>query len=407
MKKHNRRLFNWLRIRAWNQQKRQGRTLRRRPTTSISEGQHYSSYVTLWQGGEPETAICTRKPFQTPQLLCFDENVAQTTGFLALIRRLMFHGMKKSNIGFVYRKKPKGIPKIQGYADFSSLNEISLSAAVVLTADFYRVSDIIGQVPPTINLHKWQDPVVTKLHQLGFFSLLGHVPSNEKLIKDGTTLTMSIVRGTNADELQTVDESLKVLGEFLRSGSEQDLDPTMVKVLTTISEAITNVTQHAYNDDHEYEYQHINSFWVAATADKQSKTLTVVVYDQGATIPVTYPRLDLKAEAIRFLRTAVKSVVNGAPDVAHRHDGTYIRAAMRYGGSRTDEFFRGKGLPQMFALMQTIGSGQMNIRSRGGWCIQNAAGRMTQGFVDDSIGGTLVEWTIKLSEKELGANDAY
>ena len=309
----------------------------------------------------------------------------------------MFAGLGDSDAGFVHRKTPKGIARISGYADFSTLHEISLGAAVVLTADYSRMSNLIGQVPPTVDLHKWQDSVVTKLYQLGFFSLLGHVPNIEKLIEDGPTLTMSIVCGKNADELITVDESLKVLGDFLRSSEEQDIDPTIVKVLTTISEAITNVTQHAYKYDHDYEYRHIDSFWVAATADKRSKTLTVVVYDQGATIPVTYPRLDLKGKAIRFLRTAI----NGTPDFVYRHDGTYIRAAMRYGGSRTDETFRGKGLPQMFELMQTIGSGHMSIRSRGGWCTRNSAGRMKQGYAQDSIGGTLVEWTIELSETEL------
>lgn len=311
----------------------------------------------------------------------------------------MFDGLRKGTVGFVHKRTPTSIPRITGYLDFSCLSEISLGAAVVLTADYDRMSKILGQVPPTIDLHKWQTSVVTKLNQLGFFNLLGHVPSTDKLIEDGPTLTMRIVRGTNADELKTVDASLNVLGEFLREDESSSLDPTIVKVLTTISEAITNVTQHAYSAGLQYRHQHINSFWVAATADKTTRNLTVAVYDQGATIPLTYPRLNLKEKAVRFLSSAI----GGVPEFEYQHDGTYIRAAMRYGGSRTDQAFRGKGLPQMFRLMQSVGAGTMSIRSRGGWCTRRSTGRMTQGFADESIGGTLIEWTIELGDAELGA----
>ncbi len=403
MKKHNSRLSKWLRVRAWNQRKRERLKTKKYILTAKTKKQYHATIVQLWQGGKSEAAISTQKPRPTPNVLCFNENTDQTVSFFADLRKLMFSGLANGGGGFVYRKKPNGIARIPGYVDFSMLHDISLGAAVVLTADYNRLSNFIGEVPPTVDLHNWQASVVTRLNQLGFFSLLGHVPSTDKLIEDGPTLTMRIVQGTNADELQTVDKSLQVLGKFLRLGNERSLDPTIVRVLTTISEAITNVTQHAYTGAHVYEYRHINSFWVAATADRQSNTLTVVVYDQGATIPVTYPRLNLTARAIRFLRSAIK----GKQEFAHQHDGTYIRAAMRYGGSRTDETFRGKGLPQMFKLMKTIGSGQMSIRSRGGWCVQNSVGRMTQGYADKSIGGTFVEWTFELGEAELGANDDY
>lgn len=398
LKKHDAKMVRWLKIRANDQFYRVHRARNKDMRSTGRAPQYHAQSVYIWQGGEPEIAICTSPPVPTPSLLCFNENSEQTTAFLAAMRDRMLTGIKMGGVQFVSKRKPNGIARIKGYADFSHLAEISLGAAVVLAADYDRISKIVGQVPPTIDLHKWQDGVVTKLFQLGFFNLLGHQPSAAKLIEDGPSLTMRIVCGENADQLGTVDESLQELGVFLAAGSESDLDPTIVKVLTTISEAITNVTQHAYNDEHEFEHEHVNSFWVGATADRRNSTLTVAVFDQGATIPLTYPRLNLKDKAIRFLRSAVKD----GPDLTHRHDGTYIRAAMRYGGSRTNQAFRGKGLPQMFRLMQSVGSGKMSVRSRGGWCTRNSDGRMTQGFIDDSIGGTLVEWTIELGDSELG-----
>jgi len=398
LKKHDSRMIRWLRARADNQFKRTHRAGKKAEPTASYFPQYHAKSVRIWQGGAPETALCTSRPFSTPSVLCFNQNAEQTTHFLSRIRDRMLSGIKTGGTEFVSRKKAKGVPRIKGYADFSVLQDITLSAAVVLTADYDRISKRVGQVPPTVDLHKWQDSVVTRLFELGFFNLLGHKPSAAKLIEDGPTLTMRIVCGKNADELSTVDQSLKQLGAFLAADREAQLDPTIVKVLTTISEAVTNVTQHAYIHWHGYQHEHINSFWVAATADKSNRTLTVAVYDQGATIPLTYPRLSLKDKALRFLRSAVK----GTPEHAHQHDGTYIRAAMRYGGSRTDQAFRGKGLPQMFKLMQSVGSGRMTVRSRGGWCTRTSDDRMTQGFIDDSIGGTLVEWIIELSDAELG-----
>ncbi len=105
------------------------------------------------------------------------------------------------------------------------------------------------------------------------------------------------------------------------------LEETLIKVLTTISEAITNVTQHAYPLDHSYEYKHIDRFWVAVTANRDQKNLTVVIYDQGATIPITYPRLERTEKVKRFLRRAISI----KPECDYQYDGTYIRAAMRFG----------------------------------------------------------------------------
>jgi hypothetical protein len=402
LKKPNKRWKQWHSLRAYNQGKRVSRKTSRRSATFNATAQYHAEQVKIWQGGSPEIAICIRRPKPTPSILCFEQNPEDTVGFLASTRKEMFATLHLGKAHFVMRKKPGGMAKISGYADFSYLRDISLGAAVVLTADYDRASRIVGQVPPAVDLHKWQERVTTRLYELGFFKLLGHLPSAEKLVEDGPTLTMQIVQGKNADELQEVDGSLQILGNFLSDGNADKLNPTIVKVLTTISEAITNVTQHAYSGEHTYQYDHVGSFWVGATADRENRTLSVAVYDQGSTIPITYPRLDLKQKAIRFLRTAISRT----PEFENQHDGTYIRAAMRYGGSRTDQSFRGKGLPQMFVLMQSIGSGCMSIRSRAGWCTRAASGRMTQGFLQESIGGTLVEWTINLGEAELGVQHA-
>jgi hypothetical protein len=361
-----------------------------------SGGRQHGLPVRIWQGGEEEYAISTRPPTSPPVRLCFDQNPDQTTAFFARIRALvpLLRGGKSS---FVHRKSPESVPKIHGYIDFAKLHSISLSSAVVLAADYDRLAQLSGEVPPTINLSTWNSEVLTTLFQLGFFETLGHIPNlNEKLVQDGPKLTMKIVTAEDAGKLDEIDSSLQDLAKFL-SGDElalaPELDDAVVTLLTSISEAITNVTQHAYPQDHEYEFEHVEKLWVSATADRRNDTLTVVVYDQGATIPVTYPRLSRTSKVLRFLRLALAK----GKEFDYSSDGTYIRAAMRFGGSRTDKVYRGKGFPQMNSLVGSVGGGRLSIRSRNGWCSTGTGWRMRSGYVSSSLGGTLVELTVNVS----------
>lgn len=386
----------WLRNRALNQIKRTRRSRIKQIGASGRRRQYHTSSVQIWQGGKFEQAHCTRAPSAAPSPLCFEKNPDDTTAFYATLRQNFFSRFDPKRTKFVVRKTPKSVPRIPGYIDFSAIEEISTAAAVIMTADYDRLKQLVGETPPAVDIFQWNGNVLTRLYQLGFFNILGHMPEvEERLIEDGPTLTMRIFRAKKADDLSPIGDALQSLGDFLlqgTSGDKKDFEPTIVNAVTAISEAITNVTQHAYPSDHDYEFKHIGSFWVAATADRETNCLTVVIYDQGATIPVTYPRLKRGEKVLRYLRRAI----SGADEVDYRYDGTYIRAAMRYGGSRTDEPYRGKGFPQMLELLQSTGLGKITIRSRRGWCTRETNGRYRSNFVDSSLGGTLIEWTVEL-----------
>lgn len=266
-----------------------------------------------------------------------------------------------------------------------------MSAAVVLAAEYDRLRHFLNEVPPTINLRDWDPIVVTRLHQLGFFSILGHAPDPNLLVEDGDFLLMRIIRSQNCEKLAEVDEALVKLGRFV-SLSADALDEKITHTLSIISEVMANVTQHAYREDVEFAYAHMSSFWVSAEADKARRTLRIVLFDQGATIPVTYPKMERTDKVKRFFRRALSS----SRKFDYEDDGTYIRAALRYGGSRTELDYRGKGFPQMGELLDTLGGGELRIFSRGGWCVRSRNGKVTSGSHDCSIGGTLVEWKIEL-----------
>lgn len=405
MKKLSQRQKQWFLLRARDEARRKHRAgAGATHSQSQRAPQYHGTPVQIWQGGEPEQAICVRKPSNPPEALCFDTNPAQTTEFFAKLRMLVQY-LRGTGKQFVTRKNPESVPRIHGYIDFSKLFHVSLPAAVVMAADYDRLHKICGEVPPAIDLHTWDRQVLTTLFQLGFFETVGHLAElRNRLVQDGSRLTMRIVAAEDASKLEEIDLSLQDLATFLagnNASAEPHLDDAVVALLTTLSEAITNVTQHAYPEDHDYEFEHISRLWVSATADKDKNTLTVVVYDQGVTIPVTYPRLTRKQQVVRFLRRAL---ANGK-EFDYSSDGTYIRAAMRYGGSRTDKAYRGKGFPQMIALLKSVGGGRLSIWSRNGWCTANTDGRLRSGYVDDSIGGTLVELTVNLGAYLDGMKD--
>jgi anti-sigma regulatory factor (Ser/Thr protein kinase) len=303
----------------------------------------------------------------------------------------------KSKRKFIQRLSRARLPRVGTYFDFSYPTEISTGAAVVLAAEYERVRRFANETPFTVDLDRWNEGVFRKLFQLGFFEIVGITPQRQDvLIEDGDTRTMQIVSMQNADDLERVDRALQALGRFLNPASSIP-ENVIIELLTGLSEAISNVTNHAYPSDYEPEYPHIGRLWISATADRNNQSLTVVIYDQGVTIPVTYPRIARIEKVENYLGRALKQ----RRAFEFQNDGTYIRAAMKYGGSRTDHDYRGKGLPQMIEVIDRLGRGKMTVISRGGWCYRDARGRLRSGAVPFSIGGTLVEWELELSSNEM------
>ncbi|MGY5811981.1 hypothetical protein ACXHXG_30310 [Rhizobium sp. LEGMi198b] len=347
----------------------------------------------IWQGGDPEDAISMTRPERPPQKLCFKDNMNESLKFFDRIRDSTQRTHKAKNKLVDRSKGPGKLPRLVGYLDFSYPTYISTAAAVVLAAEFERLAAVDGEVPPTVNLHLWNEQVFRKLAQLGFFEIVGFIANRDDvIIEEGDTRTMRIVSTKNADDLAKVDVALQQLGTFLNP-VQRIPDDIIIPFLTALSEAMSNVTNHAYPEDFIPPYPHINSLWVAATADRSKNTLTVVLYDQGVTIPYTYPRIDRLERVLKYLRRTLRR----EPKFEYENDGIYIRAAMKYGGSRTDQRHRGKGLPQMIQVIEQAGVGAMTVYSRGGWCKRDSNGRFSSGAVPFSFGGTLIEWTVELN----------
>ncbi len=345
----------------------------------------------VWHGGDPEWAICLNPPIRPPATLCLLTNTERSVRFIERLQRGAHDTTKKK---LTLLQRPKGrMPRIHSYFDFSYPTSISTSVAVVLAAEYERLRMLSLQMPFTVDLDKWNGDVFRKLYQLGFFEIVGISPQRDDVIIDhGDSQTMQIVSACNADDLERVDTALQKLTKFMQLSSDQS-DAVTIELLTGLSEAMGNVTNHAYPPYYSPPYPHIGRLWVSATADRANQTLTLVIYDQGATIPVTYPRIQRLEQVMGFLGRALRN----SPRFEYQNDGTYIRAALRYGGSRTDRDYRGKGLPQMISVLDRVGRGTIAVFSRGGWCYRDVNGRFRSGALPYSLGGTLIEWTVELS----------
>ena len=336
-----------------------------------------------------------RRPVSPPSIFNFQTNMAETAAFLEKIRKGFSNPLHKGKLGgFVDRRKSK--PRISGYADFSKISDIDTASAVVLTAEYDRVSKIRGQVPPCINLDDWHESVFTKLYEIGFFETIGLSEDTRPQISEtSNTMVMRLVTMKKNEKMAEVDAHLTELGQFLHADKET-FEETTREILTAITEAIANVTNHAYPLDHQFKIPHIDQLWVAASANKETRELSIVVYDQGATIPVTY-RLQEWSEKAKDLFRKLKGFDFLHGDISQRQDdGVFIEVAMKHGNSQTGQKHRGQGLPQMRALLQRVGNGSMSIISRTGWCKFGADETVENGTMPTSIGGTLVQWNLKV-----------
>ncbi|MDF1707252.1 MAG: ATP-binding protein [Paracoccaceae bacterium] len=380
---------------AYKRKIRRNRKTRKSEVWRFDQKQRYFSFVEMWDGVDFVKACCIRRPKLAPSVMCLERNRDETLKFINDMRQRMYDLFLAGGNDYV-RARPGKLPIIYGYIDFSKVEVLSTATAVILAAEYDRVKERMKKVPPTINLYEWSQAAFLPLFGVGFFDVVGISDDmGEKVISSPITKTMKLVpMGLEDNKLREVDSHISELYEFIHPGSAVP-DAITTNILTSVSEAISNVVDHAYADrDYEYRVPPIDRLWVTASARKDNQSITVVVYDQGAGIPHTYPKRTLGAKISSFIREY--SGMPGGSLNGHVEDDAYIRAAMKFGSSRTNLPHRGKGLPEMSRLVSSFRSGKMSVYSGRGWWQQTGDGRPESGLALSPVGGTLIEWTLQL-----------
>lgn len=389
MKKLSKGYKKWLLYRSQRQfrQRRRYSRYRQRPSRHI---------VRAWSGEAIQRVISTRPPYKPPPIICFRENTVATLAFFDRWREDFAIRRHRDNVQRYKWLSPPNrsgrLPRIRGYIDFSEISNIATAPALVMAAEYDRAAQLIGSTPPTINLDEWNRDVLSKLFQLGFFDILGITDNVRELYHDdGAVRTMRIVRGTNTSDLQRTSERLISLSNFLDADGPMT-EEVVLALNSALSEAMANVARHAYPPEFDFRFTHVNAWWVTASADRTNRRLTVVVYDQGASIPVTIPQKPWMHSVQQYILQNLLV----EKQFEYQDDATYIEGAMRHGRTQTQERGRGEGLPQMKELVDICGGGSLTIWSRGGVCQYTPDAELAKATYEFSVGGTLIEWVMDL-----------
>lgn len=291
-----------------------------------------------------------------PERLTFAHNCASTLRALGLVREA---GEKRL---------------LLRYLNFDGLREVSPAAALLLASEvdqWNRTSQ--GRLRAS---HETWDPNVTKLLcEMGFFELLG-IARPPDLAATTSTRFLPFIRGEVHADRHNAGERAKQLNQAIASAAA-GADIKRHLLFTGLSEAITNVSHHAYPTRWK-----MRPWWMFAAYDSARNLVTVVFLDHGQTIPGTLPAWkDLERLRERF------GVWN---------DGAKIRAAMELGRTGTGNLGRGKGFPDLLEIIKAHSGSMLRILSRRGMLTVENRGtealQMTSTSLARQLKGTLIEW---------------
>lgn len=267
--------------------------------------------------------------------------------------------------------------------DFSTIKYLKPGGALVLAAeiDRYRIKRRACLKPWKYNC--WHTDVKLMLHRFGLFKLLD-IPRKINIDDEyGNVVYLSLKRGEKAngsEALKFREEVENVLGIKLST------QPWFI----AITEAMTNVAQHAYPLPLPKNSIYLpQTWWLSGAYDKVDKSLRIMFYDQGLTIPGTLPKSKLW--------TIIQKIALNSTE------GEQIKAAFQVGKSQTGESHRGKGVGQLLEPIKNCQKATLTLISgRGYYRKTNINDGQAKEFVADlpvSLNGTYIEWIIYVNER--------
>ena len=164
------------------------------------------------------------------------------------------------------------------------------------------------------------------------------------------------------------------------------------RLYEAIVEATENTMTHAYDESPRKEEFVAKRWWMTGAADPVEGKLTVVVYDQGATIPVRLPESPLWRDKLG--RFALKMF--GSEELARssKNDARMLRLAMTQPTSSTGNSNQGKGLGILKAVVEHCEAGRLLVLSRNGEYMYQSGSRPQYRQLPVPFYGTLIQWDL-------------
>ena len=266
------------------------------------------------------------------------------------------------------------------YIDFGPIEKLTPSGALVLAAELDRWNYVRrgGRKLTPVDVGMWLGDVRSLLRGMGFFDLF-NVPRDVSGADEPPVVRYVKFRSGSAVDGEAVEQLRKL-----------DLNPHVSVpnrrlLFAAVTEAMTNVKQHAYPD--QRGAQAPKYWWMSAAYDTQSGEVAILIYDQGEGIPATLPR--------RFSERLRQTLPPGWT----KDHALLIEAAhdlSRTGSLREN---RGLGLGQNIRryIEKLDGNGIYRVISgKGEYTVKSGLGASSSRR---SLGGTLIEWRIVHDEK--------
>ncbi len=260
----------------------------------------------------------------------------------------------------------KSIPKKKTTCiDFSNTEIFTALAAVYLYSEIDRHNAAVVKIQ---NISSKQ--VRNTLGRSGLLKLCGH----SDMDSDGYPIT----RGIDDDDLPEIIQYLMTTASLYNQLNPKNSPQAERLVSKAISEAMLNVSQHAYPGTDK------NSRFRWIIADIIDSNLHIALCDRGVGIPKTL-----------FNKSWFKEIAwTGIGDAKA------IRKAMQY--TRTQSRRHGSGLGSK-DIQELIleGKGELIIISgKGYYCLKGSNKKEKTYRISYDIKGTLIQWRIRIAEKE-------
>ncbi len=220
-----------------------------------------------------------------------------------------------------------------------------------------KKSNIVRAMFTKLGIHK----------QLGLHPCFSNHDMTNWLTFSGTDLTF----GSDYDEIETILES------------KLD-DETFLIVNDAISEAVSNVLNHAYE-----KYQRTLGWKVSLKVTHEY--LSLAITDLGKSIPATVPdRID------DHMINRLSNVFNTS-NFLGMDDAQLIDIASEFRRSDTEEKHRGKGFGDMLEVCKNVKNSLLIVYSRKGVWISNGQDYKKMTNFKDKIDGTIIFWKLPLN----------
>lgn len=331
--------------------------------------------------------------YAMPEVFCLDENYHDTARAIAAVRVAMTAGIERF---LTARYGARRSNRLASFFDLSTVRRCSPGAALVLASEYDRAKALVKGPIPIVNIRQWNSDVRRLLQDVGFFKLLEIVVPHVESSGPSSVRMVPFASG----ELVGNEEAgslITTLGDMVVAADPGAIDdPTRLirrlRLFEALVEATENAIHHAYPEELD-DRSIVRRWWMTGAVDAEEKRITIVVYDQGVSIPGSLPGWEGNGWIEKGLRRLLGHIP-ASDDPAY--DPHRLRLAMAKPRSSTGKNERGKGLPLLKAVVSHCDHGRIRVLSRGGEFIQDKGGVGRAQSLQPPMTGTLVEWDLWL-----------